>query len=468
LEAVEANTDPNRTLTYCTRMVRVENYLVSLVLQIDRAARDSWPHLSKRVWNQGGVPVSLIDCLIDEFLETCADDLSKPEPGRWMGETKDRSSIVRAAGRRFMYKASAAGNEFYGLHGLFETCNTIASLRYEGTEGAGTIVIARKNHPAIDRHLVFANPVELADYRASRKLLEMCRGPLALICDSNVIHGLGAVSDRYNPAEEGVFWIRFAQQHTWEFAHASQVLMRTSYGNPSLPQQKFNSALLVEMLARVIPKVPTDDVDRLIALARKASDAKHGTMLVISPKAKQEVDQLERQGTRVEPITLTPALLGLVTTIDGAVLMTPDAVCHGIGVILDGRATPKGTPSRGARYNSAVRYVEQEKDCVAVVVSEDGMIDILPDLLPRIRRADVEGMMQRLRSLSSATAPDDKEYRTVMGWLDKHRFYLSEPACDEINRLWKLIDEKLKGEGLRMVYEDFKPNPEMNEGFFIE
>jgi DNA integrity scanning protein DisA with diadenylate cyclase activity len=466
LDAVEAKTDGNLRLTFCTRMVKVENYLVALVLQIDKAARDSWPHLHIRTSDDYRLPVSLIDCVIDEFLTTCADDLSKPEPGRWLGEVKDRTSIIRSAGRSFMYKASAAGNEFHGLHGLFEACNTIASLRYESAEGAGTIIIARKDHPAIDRCLVFANPVALSDYRAARKLLELCRGPLALICNSHVILGLGKVSDRYDAAQEDVFEIRFVQQHTWELVHAAQVLMRTTYGTPALPQQKFNASRFTEVLRRVIPGVTPEAVERLVALARKSSEVKHGTMLVVSPKAKDEAARLERQGTRIEPITLTPDVLGLATTIDGAVLLAPDATCHGIGVILDGRATPKGTPSRGARYNSAVRYVEQEKDSVAVVVSEDGTIDILPDLLPQISRSGVDGMVRQLRNLSTAKEPDENEYGTVMHWLDKHRFYLPADACDEINRLWKLIDERCKGGGFRPVYEDFKPNPDMNDSFF--
>lgn len=55
-----------------------------------------------------------------------------------------------------------------------------------------------------------------------------------------------------------------------------------------------------------------------------------------------------------------------------------------------------------------------------------------------------------------------------MDWLHKHRFYLSASACDEINGLWKPIDEKLSGEGFRMVYDEFKPNSEMNQSFFTE
>ena len=50
-----------------------------------------------------------------------------------------------------------------------------------------------------------------------------------------------------------------------------------------------------------------------------------------------------------------------------------------MGVILDGKSRPnRGTPTRGARYNSAVRYVESSPyPCLAVVVSEDGMVDIV-------------------------------------------------------------------------------------------
>jgi DNA integrity scanning protein DisA with diadenylate cyclase activity len=73
----------------------------------------------------------------------------------------------------------------------------------------------------------------------------------------------------------------------------------------------------------------------------------------------------------------------MITAIDGAVLIDPTTTCYAIGVILDGLASNKGTPSRGARYNSAIRYVETCKyPCLAIIVSEDGSIDLVPDLMP--------------------------------------------------------------------------------------
>jgi DNA integrity scanning protein DisA with diadenylate cyclase activity len=76
---------------------------------------------------------------------------------------------------------------------------------------------------------------------------------------------------------------------------------------------------------------------------------------------------------------MTPSVLRLVTNIDGAVLIEPSGMCHAIGAILDGLATEKGDSSRGSRYNSALRYVNSSKyPVLAVVVSEDGWIDLLP------------------------------------------------------------------------------------------
>ena len=47
-------------------------------------------------------------------------------------------------------------------------------------------------------------------------------------------------------------------------------------------------------------------------------------------------------------------------------------------VILDGRATRGGDPARGARFNSAVRYVEgADHASLAMVISEEGSVDVI-------------------------------------------------------------------------------------------
>ena len=66
-----------------------------------------------------------------------------------------------------------------------------------------------------------------------------------------------------------------------------------------------------------------------------------------------------------------------VTSIDGAVLLDLECTCYGVGVILDGEAKSKGNLSRGARYNSALTFLDGKKGYMAVVVSEDRTIDII-------------------------------------------------------------------------------------------
>ena len=48
-------------------------------------------------------------------------------------------------------------------------------------------------------------------------------------------------------------------------------------------------------------------------------------------------------------------------------------------MILDGESSKKTDLSRGARYNSAIRYIEKQKNIhkktFVVVVSEDGYVD---------------------------------------------------------------------------------------------
>ncbi len=87
--------------------------------------------------------------------------------------------------------------------------------------------------------------------------------------------------------------------------------------------------------------------------------------------------------------------------------------CHTIqsraGVILDGLATTKGDSSRGSRYNSAIRYYEhfgKDAPLVIVVVSEDGMINLIPDLRPQIKHSLIEESIDNFNSLLNVTNLD--------------------------------------------------------------
>jgi DisA bacterial checkpoint controller nucleotide-binding len=126
-----------------------------------------------------------------------------------------------------------------------------------------------------------------------------------------------------------------------------------------------------------------------------------------------------------------------VTGIDGAVLVDPSGFCHGIGVILDGTATSVGDRARGARYNSALKYLAswQDTPTVILIVSEDGMIDLHPDLPPRIRRADREAWLKELREAAKIKPVDGERFYKAYRRVGANAFYFSPEQIDEINHL---------------------------------
>jgi hypothetical protein len=465
---LEKITDSAEWVTSCSAVMEVQSYLVSVVLQLNRAAYDSWPRLKKEVdEEQCGLKTSLIDATVYEFLEFCTQELSKPNPGQSLMLSKEYPEIVRAAGKSFMYTASNAGKNFSGLHGLFEACNTISSLRYEGAEGVGQLVVAPEDHPDVVKDIELLAPIPVTDLRAARKMLELASDQQCLLCDSANVFALGHINKTYDPARENIFVIKFLQHHMWELWHAQAPLMRVTYGEPRLPRTEFDVEVFKRKVGRIFPGLSTPEIDHLAELAKAASRQRHGTMLVISTQAEAEAARLENQCIRIRPKKLKPDALELVTGIDGAVLMDTSGACHAIGVILDGLASPKGTASRGARYNSAVRYVYSRANCLAIVISEDGMIDFVPDLRPQVRRSKVDGAMAQLRALCSAATVDSGKLQNVMGWLSHYRFYLSQADCDEVNQLWRLGKERVGQDAWRRLYGDFVPDPEMNPTYYL-
>ena len=79
--------------------------------------------------------------------------------------------------------------------------------------------------------------------------------------------------------------------------------------------------------------------------------------------------------------TIIPVLA--LSAIDGAILIDTSGVCYAIGAILDGVIGKTGNIARGARYNSAITYVDYEAELknksVAIIVSADDTVDIYPD-----------------------------------------------------------------------------------------
>lgn len=190
----------------------------------------------------------------------------------------------------------------------------------------------------------------------------------------------------------------------------------------------------------------------------------HGSMVIIAGDAASEADRLELQGTRIEPTPLTPELAARASEIDGTILVDPEGCCHAIGVILEGQANERCTPSRGARYNSGVWYVgEGGAARIALVVSDDRTLDVIPLLLPRVLREPIVGAID---ALVAATSDNFHQPRNT---LDKFRFYLSAEQCEIANAALNRIEAEPQEVGeIRWIGNRFVPDPAMNESYFLD
>ena len=359
--------------SFCSTPVSLQGYLVTVVLQLSAECYDNYYALPKP---GTGRPANLPHAAVLEFMHDCTRALREADTADNDQPVLDRdyNEVLRSAGRRLMLRVAPAGT-----HGLYDACNGVAALRHEGDEGIGTMLVSRRLHPAVVPVLTLETPVPMRDHRSIRKLLELSEGHTALISDASHVFGLGQLLPESDSQFEPLVTVHFTNHYSWEVSHAGHVLMRVVSNTPRLPQGQVAADNFARIVRIVFPALDHDSIDYLWDLAQQATTQPTGTILVITTGAAHEARRLTRQSFRVVPRIMTPSVLRLVTNIDGAVLIEPNAMCHAIGVILDGLATEKGDSSRGSRFNGALRYVNSSKyPVLAVVVSEDGWIDLLP------------------------------------------------------------------------------------------
>ncbi|MDF0706287.1 diadenylate cyclase [Flagellimonas okinawensis] len=449
----------------------VEGYLVFTVLTLDKKVLSKYYSLTNDKWNDHfDISRSFIESCINTFLNECTYELKDPDRGiNFLSRRADE--LLRDSSRNFMYTISSAGGNLDGLHGLYNACNEIASMKYEGTEGLGGLIVAPSSHDNIRMILELKQPIKMRNHRKVRKFLELVDSESYIISDSALIYGLGKLIGKYNPKDENIFVISFKNHLKWEILHDDNPLMVVEYGIPNLPKEKINRDKFYGDFPRLFKGIKKKQIDALWEVTMEATKQKSGAMLIISSQAEAEAKRLGSQCFPLEPLNLNSKLIAQTTAIDGGVLMDENATCYAIGVILDGIATEKGDSSRGSRYNSAIRYYEHfgaDAPVVIVVISEDGMINLIPELRPQIKHSEITDAIENFEGLLESEVFEGKCFNKCMSFFQNINFYLTEQECNTINSLRQQIEEKFAKDlfKVRVVYNDLSPYPEMNESYY--
>ncbi|MDR7254169.1 hypothetical protein J2X46_003162 [Nocardioides sp. BE266] len=452
-------------------------YEVHPVISVPTARWNSKPKLSRSRIDRYAVVPSFQDALMQEILAAATADLSRSTPPEdFSVYWSDRSELIRKAARSFVQSVSLyAGHEFPSE--LAVALDEVSAQPYEGRTGVGGILLAATDHPHIEVVMEFVDPIHLSESRSLRKALEMTDPRHQLLCDGEKVRGLARMLETYDPLGESAFNFTVAARGTWELSHHGEPLLRVANTRPTLPRPPLDPARFKSVAKRVFSEVGEVEADTLWNLSQEASRASHGTMLVVHRHADREAARLVPQAQQIRPQPLDPTTLGAVTTIDGAVLVDTQGACHAVGVILDGHATGSGDPSRGARFNSAVRYqAAQAGDTIVIIVSEDGMIDLLPDLRRQVSPSSIEAALDNLEQ-TIGEDPDFEVFFRHWEHLESLAFYLSEDQCGRANAARSALEEHRAkpdprdtsglGRITHVSWTPLEPDPAMNSSYFL-
>jgi hypothetical protein len=447
----------------------VGDFQVHPVLSVDTEALEALPRLETT--HVDGVPltVSLAHGIISELLRVATHALLAAKPPRTISPIEDdvpTDAIRRSANHLVFSTALIAGETL--AKGLFDSFEALASTAYEGRAGWGTVILAPDGHPNVDVAIRLRSPISVRERLQFRKLLEITDNQLGLLIDGTTIFGFGASSEEYDGRTEDLFRFTVVEQGVWTLSHHGAPLLRVANGHPQLPRPRMSPSLFVDSMRRVFASVDDDDIRAIWRLAQTAVSQGKGTMLVVTTAAAQEAKRLAPQALAIDPQPIGSRMLRSLTKIDGAVLLTPDGTCHAVGVILDGIATGVGDPGRGARYNSAVRYTAASSaPCLIVIVSDDGMIDVHPELAPRVRPEDVEQALFDLETIGTADEVNLESFYAARERLRLFAFYLSESQCARANDVVAKVEQQRYAQtGMRLAVVPFAPDPRMNDSFF--
>ena len=463
-EAIQASGVFEGLSFFASTSAPIGGYEVHTCVGVPAAELESVPALDESVVDRYYVGRSLQHEVIAECLSRADRAIYLPAPGADLGQSFGASaSIVQEAAARLTNGAvwRAAGMPA----DLFPVVNEFTSLSYERAGAGGHLVIASDDREGIRPQVRFQESVPLRDARSVRKLLELSDESMSVLVDYQGSHGLCAYG--LGSYESGLDVAEiFVRGHAdWEMSIDGSALVRVAYGQATLPRPLLELDKFKDTAERTIGTI---DLSRVWAIVREAQASGHGTTLVVSNAPQAEAQRLGAAVT-IAPEHLEPAEIVRFGRVDGAVILGRDGRCYAFGVILDGTAEGHGDPARGSRFNSAVRYQSTTAtDSMLVVISDDGTVDLLPQLRPRVRRDDVEEAVRAFSACCEAASVDGEEFARAHDRVKEFAFYLDDAQCDLVNELYESeMQRRWEAGGTRLGTTPLTPHPDMDESYFL-
>ena len=267
---------------------------------------------------------------------------------------------------------------------LYEIMCMLSCASYEKSQNRGRIGLFTPSIGKSKSLVQFENPIAFhkTNVRVIRKLLELSdRTNTILIAKDGMIIGVSSTNDQNGKyAGTGII---FRGDGKWDlFSDKVGSIIVFDSVTVKLANQSIDHRVREAFRTAGIRKYNEAAILGIVRCARMQS---HGTTIIVSEAAVSESKRLAEanRAFRIAPIPVDERTILALSAIDGAILIDTNGTCHAIGAILDGVIEKTGNIARGARYNSAITYVDFEtgmsNKSVAIIVSSDDTVDIYPD-----------------------------------------------------------------------------------------
>ena len=459
VEAIEASHVFKGLTFFASSSSPIDDYEVHTCVGVPTADLEVLSALDSPVVDGVNVGQSLQQEVIAECLVRADRALYFPDPGAGPPPIGLAEDIIKAAATRLAYGAAhrATGR----LIELFSYINAFTSLTYERAGARGRIAVVSDKEATARLSVRFKQPIPLSQARRMRKILHLSDDSLAVLVGQQGAYGLGSCASGTDVVDI------FVKDHAqWEMSIDGLALMRVTNGQPTLPRPPLDFEGFGDTARRVLGPI---ELNRIWAIIEKAQASGHGMMLVVSSDPEGETARLGAEAVPIEPQNLKPAEVVRLGRVDGAVLLGPNGFCHAFGVILDGAAAGRGDPGRGARYNSAVRYhySADTADSVLIVISDDGLVDLIPQAHKRVRKEDVESAVRDFTACCEAEPVDGGRFSRTLKRVEGFAFYLDEAQCQIVNNHYESeMRRRFESGGLRLPRTPLQPHPGMNDSYF--
>ena len=402
---------------------------------------------------------SFVEAIVNTCLAEADKALYLPNPGQGLMVLGEEVEIIRTSADRFVRGVNMALTR--ELSGLFSLANDFSSLTYERSWAKGHLAITHHDNLVGKLKVTLQEPVPLHQARSVRKLLELADGQKYLLVDGSSIHGLGECNSAPDVAK-----IVVEGHARWSLSIDDTALMRVSSEHATLPKHILDRDYFREIAERTVGAV---EVERIWEIFQCALDNEHGTTIVVSTDPVAEIERLGQEALAIKPEYLGHNDVAGLGRVDGAIVLGPDGRCYAFGVILDGMATRSGDRARGARFNSSVRYQQtSEIGTMVIVISDDGTVDLLPALMPRVSRQEVEDAVQAFCEYSEIEENEGEEWAKRYKRIEELRFYLNEEQCERANESHeKEMQRRSEAGFIRVIGNTLRPHPDMNDSYFL-